>query len=215
MLDPGTQDVNNLWQSTLTDAMNVQLQNPNLWTPVSEQIDKSNPQQPFSGDMMLKGAGDLLQGIVGGTSDIIQGQATGIEDAFKANQAGFNSQEAGLNATELWNKELFQEGQLSEKGAQMIGGERAAEAAQGMNVRSAASTSITNETANITAKDVFTLRNNAFMKAFGYEAEGMEQATESNLETIAGKNAQTSGLWGGITKFIGSGLKAAGEAGID
>jgi hypothetical protein len=175
---------------------------------------ESSQQTPFPQDSLMESISGLLNGVGGLTTSILKGNETGMDYRFKAQEAGFNAQEAGISVKQLWNQEIWKEGQIEEKGAQMIGAERAAQAAQGINVSSPASRQITNETANITGKDIFTLRNNAFMKAFGYEAQQMQDTSESKLDTIKANEAESAGLFGGIAQFVGSGLKALPGLGV-
>ena len=168
------------------------------------------PNQTMS---TINGVADLLNGVGGFATDVLAGDQTGIDYRFKAQEAGFNAQEAGISVKELWNQEIFNEGKVAIHGAQMEGGEVAAEAAQGLNVHSRASTAITNETSNVTGRDIYTLRNNAFMKAFGYKAQQIQDTAEATLNTIKANQAEDVGLFGGISKFVGSGLKAVGELG--
>lgn len=169
---------------------------------------------PFQSDSTMNGIADLLNGVGGFTSSVLSGDETAMDYKFKANEAQFNAEEAGISIKNLWNQELFREGQIEEKGAQQAGGEIAAEAAQGLNVNSAASKGIVSDTGAITGKDVFTLRNNAFMKAFGFKAQQIQDSAESQLDTIKANEAGNVGFFGGLAKFSGSGLKAAGEMGL-
>jgi len=172
-----------------------------------------NQKIPFSQDMLMAGVADLLDGVGGLTTSVLQGNEVGSDYAFKAQEASLNAQEAGLTIKELWNKEIFDEGMIERRGAAMAGGERAAQAAQGLGVSSRASMQIPEETAKITGRDIFTLRNNAYMKAFGYKAQQMEDMTESQLNTIKSNEAKQAGLFGGLAKFAGSALRAAPELG--
>lgn len=173
------------------------------------------PNTPFPQDSTMAGIADLLNGVGGFTASTLKGDETAMDYQFKAQEAGFNAEEAGIGVKQLWNQELFQEGQKSERGAQIEGGEVAAEAAQGLNVRSQASTGITQATSNITGKDVFQLRNNAFMKAFGFNAQEIQDTAESALDKTKANEAGGAGLFSGLASFAGSGLKAAGEMGLN
>ena len=162
----------------------------------------------------INGIADLLNGVGGFASSVMQGDNTASDYNFKAQESEFNAEEVGINIKQLWNQEIFQEGQRGEHGAQMEGGERAALAAQGLNVNSSASRSITDATASITGRDMFQIRNNAFMKAFGFDAQKLEYQAEGKLDRNKAQSAEDAGLFGGIAKFAGSGLKAAAELGV-
>lgn len=100
---------------------------------------------------------------------------------------------AQVNAkfAEMQARDAFKRGQEGEAISRMkvkktIGAQRAAMAAQGIRVDEGSAQDIQQETQEIGALDVMTIRNNAMREAFGYE-------TQARAETMKGQFATTQG----------------------
>jgi hypothetical protein len=155
---------------------------------------------------------NILKGLDSGISSFIEGNANAITAKFRSGEYMRNAQLQSIRTKELWNQESFDEQRMSERNAQQIGGEVSAQAGQGINVRSEGAQSVTNATAEIGARDILTIRNNAYAKAFGYNMEAIQDQGEAKLQDIKAESEKSSGFYGALSGFASAGMKVAGAA---
>jgi hypothetical protein len=155
---------------------------------------------------------NILKGLDSGISSFIEGNANAITAKFRSGEYMRNAQLQSIRTKELWNQESFDEQRMSERNAQQIGGEISAQAGQGINVRSEGAQSVTNATSEIGARDILTIRNNAYAKAFGYNMEAIQDQGEAKLQDIKAESEKSSGFYGALSGFASAGMKVAGAA---
>lgn len=155
---------------------------------------------------------NILKGLDSGISSFIEGNANAITAKFRSGEYMRNAQLQSIRTKELWNQESFDEQRMSERNAQQIGGEVSAQAGQGINVRSEGAQSVTNATSEIGARDILTIRNNAYAKAFGYNMEAIQDQGEAKLQDIKAESEKSSGFYGALSGFASAGMKVAGAA---
>jgi hypothetical protein len=155
---------------------------------------------------------NILKGLDSGISSFIEGNANAITAKFRSGEYMRNAQLQSIRTKELWNQESFDEQRMSERNAQQIGGEVSAQAGQGINVRSEGAQSVTNATAEIGARDILTIRNNAYAKAFGYNMEAIQAQGEAKLQDVKAESEKSSGFYGALSGFASDGMKVAGAA---
>ena len=173
--------------------------------------DELQTGQKTASDYLTAGMSNILEGLSGGASSIEKGLQESTEYNFKAGEMSRNAEIQSLRLKDLWGQESFNEQRESEKGAQLVGNEVAAQAGQGVNVRSQASTNVTNDTSSMTAKDMLQIRNNAFAEAFGIKMQGLQDQGEAIQDKFAASNAKTAGFYGAATTFGSSLLKASAD----
>lgn len=86
-----------------------------------------------------------------------------------------NARLANLKAKDAIERGKTEANKLRSESRKFIGAQRAAAAAQGVQVDIGSVGDIVNETENLTALDAITIKNNAFREAFGYRVESIEQ----------------------------------------
>ena len=134
------------------------------------------------------------------------GEAEAIEQQtrFEQNRLAFNKKIAEINAQDAIDRGEEQVADFSKEAARMKGAQRAALAAQGINVDTSTAAAIQYETDKQVDTDIARIRNNAWREAWGYKIEATSIGTQSQLTGLAGKNQARSTLAAG-------GLQAAGS----
>lgn len=94
--------------------------------------------------------------------------------------------------------------QLKEEAAGVIGSQRAAFAAQGVDVSSGTALEIQAQTAEQAARDAVTVRNNAWLSAWGIKVEATNRKYASRFQSQASQNVARSTLMTGGIKGAGS-----------
>jgi hypothetical protein len=126
------------------------------------------------------------------------------EDRFAQTQAKFNISMAQFKEREALRRGEIDVQKLKTKTKQIIGAQRVSYAGQNVALDSGTPLDIQEETAGLSAEDAVTIRNNAWMEAFGYRMEanqyrlgaGFSRAQRSNriLESILTGGLQSAGI---------------------
>jgi len=136
-------------------------------------------------------------------------------------QAEAQANAANYNAAVARNAALFaqQQGEVNAQAADrrtaaMIGRQRAAYAAGGLDVNSGSPLDIQADTAQFGRLNSLTIRNNAARQAYGYQANAkLDAASASNYES-AGNTAMIGSLIGAGTS-VGDKWSSYAQAGVD
>lgn len=184
------------------------LSNPSF----SDSIDPTNVAKMSKTDEITSAGLNILKGLDAGITSFMEGNANAITAKFKSGEYMRGAELQSIRTKELWNQESFDEQRMNERNAQQIGGEVAAQAGQGINVRSEGAQNVTNTTASIGAKDILTIRNNAYAKAFGYNMEAIQDQGEAKLQEVKAESEKNAGFYGALSGFASAGMKVAGAA---
>lgn len=137
-----------------------------------------------------------VSGIVDAGSSVYAGNAAGAA-------ADYNAQMARNNAQEARNQAAEEERRSRVQSRQVIGSQRAAAGASGVQLEGSALDSIEESAAN-GELDALTIRHGGQAKAANYESE-------AQLENYKGKQARIGGYVGGASALLKSGSKIAGS----
>lgn len=135
-------------------------------------------------------------------------QAYGQSESVKAmgnyqnTMAKINARNAEFKAQDALERGDNQVGEYRKKNSKLIGSQRVASAGSGVEVGYGSAQQIVNETREIAARDVATIKNNSFLEAMGYKAEAQDASRRGRMYQAAGDNESTNTLLTG-------GLKAA------
>jgi hypothetical protein len=154
-------------------------------------------------------ASSASQGIAAVGTGISQSQASLAQGEYQqrmyetnARMAEYQAQDAvkrGDQAAKAHDKQV--------KG--VIGSQRAAMAAQGVEVDSGSALDLQTDTAAIGAQDSLTIKNNAWREAWGYKVQANEYQGKGAMAGISSRfEAKNSILTGGM-KALGYGLEGA------
>lgn len=137
-----------------------------------------------------------------------QSQAIKMQGKFEQNQLNFNKDIAELQASDAIVRGEKDVATTKRRTRQMVGSQRAALAAQGLDVNADTSSLIQEDTAGLGAEDVTTIRNNAWREAWGYRVQALDYSSQAKFSGISSKfNAQQTLLTGGLNaaREIGGG----------
>jgi hypothetical protein len=113
---------------------------------------------------------------------------------FQADQAEVSAQFAEMNAVDAIARgdedaEKYQEHLRKTKGAQ-----RAALAAQGINVDVGTASAVQKDTSRIAMEDIATIKNNAWRESFGFKQEASSLRSQANFTRIEGRTKKATSL---------------------
>lgn len=141
----------------------------------------------------------LFQGLVGGISQ--RETAKAARDI-----AQFNARVAELQAEDARRRGVEVAALTRGKTKRLRGSQRAALAAQGIDIQTGSAADIQAETEDIGELDAITVKNNAMREAFGFETKATSERLRGELAFRAGTSAATETfLTGGVrsAKFFG------------
>lgn len=163
-----------------------------------------------SANALLAG-GDASKGILSLFSGIIGAGAVKEQSNFTKDQLLLNQQISGLQEQQATDRGDFEAELSMERTANIVGEQRASQAAQGVSVETGTAKAIQDQTKEVGAEDVNTIHNNAALQAWGYKIAGLNDKTNAIQTDLAGKtNANAKLLEGGINAF-GSGIQAVND----
>lgn len=140
----------------------------------------------------------LLQ-ISGASSEA---QAIKRQAEFEQQQLGFNRKLSEINAKDSLARGEQQVKQVKRQSTLLKGQQKAALAAQGIDVTGGSIAAIEYETEKQINTDIARIRNNAWRESWGYQIEATNIGTQSRLTGIAARGrASTTILAGGLQAF--------------
>ena len=142
---------------------------------------------------------------------IAQGEAAQAAGDFSARQSEANARLQEMQATDV-EKRGKKEAQLHRRKVRgLIGSQRAALAAQGLDVNTGTAQDVQLETAQFGEEDAATIRKNAIREAYGLRVGAVNTRSQGKFDQIAGRaSKRTSYLTGGM-QAAGYGAQAYGE----
>lgn len=141
--------------------------------------------------------------VAGGISEA---QAAEAQGDFARAQAEENARLAEAQAADIETRGQKEAGQFRRKVRGVVGSQRAALAAQGIDIGSGTAKDIAEETAAIGEQEASQIRINAIRQAFGVRTQAINTRAQGEFDQIAGKSAASSALLTGGLGAISSGL---------
>lgn len=132
------------------------------------------------------------------------GQATSLKAMgdYQNTMAKINAKNAEYKAQDALERGDNQVTEYRKKISKLIGSQKVAAAGSGVEVGYGSAQQIVDETREIAARDVATIKNNSFLEAMGYKTEAQEATRRGRMNMMAANNEATNTLLTG-------GLKAA------
>lgn len=156
-----------------------------------------------------------LTAIIGLASSIVGGIGQMQQANAQARAAEYNAAVADMNAkiSERRAKDAIERGQNEEqlqrmKTADLQGKQRAAMAANGVDIGFGSPLDTLVDTAYLGELDALTIRRNTAREAYDFRVQGMNQSAEGELKRMEAKSART----GGALAAVGTILGGAGQA---
>ena len=171
---------------------------------VSTETADAKPKQNLSNLQMLYAAGGVIE-----ASSIAVGamaKASAIRAKGKYEEAGFienakRLQRAAEDAKKRGDKAVHQHLQNVRK---LVGSQRAALAASGVEIDSGNAKDIQLETLDLGMEDASTIRTNAFLEAHGYRRQASELEHQAKVSRIGRKARERATLLSGRLKVVQS-----------
>jgi hypothetical protein len=141
----------------------------------------------------------IFPALLGAGTSILQARALQQQSIFEREALKQNARMAELQAQDALRRGEQEATKSLQQTRQLMGAQRAALAAQGIEIDSGSSLDILMDTGAIGASEAVTIRNNAFKEAFGFTAEAGVFRTEAGMARRAGRAKVASTLLtGGI-----------------
>ena len=153
--------------------------------------------------------------VVGGGLSIVNAYRQSVAQQqlakAQAQQQEFNAQVGELQAEDAIRRGDKAAERHSKKVRQLIGSQRAALAAQGIEVNEGTALELQLQEADFGAEDVETIRNNAWREAFGFKSEALGARQQADLLRLGGASESRSTLITGGLQAAQFGAEGAGS----
>lgn len=157
----------------------------------------------------LAGAGaNIVSGVGSLSTAYAQSEAIKTQGEYQKQQYSFNEKVANLQAADALKRGDKSASDHKKSTKKLIGAQRAALAAQGIEVDSGSALEIQQDTAALGAADAVQIKNNAWREAWGYRVQASDLGSRGSFAEIASKNEARQTILTGGMKAIGSGLGA-------
>lgn len=128
-----------------------------------------------------------------------QAAAIKMQGNYQKDQQQFNAQIADLQAKDATARGNKAAEAKRKETKRMIGAQRAALAAQGIEVNEDTALLIQEDTAGLGAEDVQEIKNNAWREAWGYQVESLDYSNQAAFTSLSSRfNARQTLLTGGL-----------------
>lgn len=152
------------------------------------------------------GLGPIISGLGFGLNAFAQGQAAKEQGEFQKQQYEANAQIADMQASDAIKRGDVQASDYSKKAGQVLGAQRSAYAGQGVDVNSGSAAAIQDETQNVAARDIATIKSNAWREAWGFRSQATSMRSQGAAAKATGDfTAGTTLLTGGLQILGGFG----------
>lgn len=158
----------------------------------------------------IAAAASVASAAMGAFGAIQQGQAAKNAAEYQAAVDRNNQQVAEWQAKDAVDRGAEAERQHRIKVAGVLGSQKAAMAANGLDLSSGSPLDILGDTAMYGELDALTIRSNAEREAYGYRVRSQDFASSAQLAQMRGSSAATAGMIGaGATLLTGAGQAAS------
>lgn len=146
----------------------------------------------------------LLGGITGAAGSLMQGSAQSKSYKYQAGVAQLNKQVALQNAEYSIRAGETQAQQSGMKTKFMVGKEKAAQGASGVDVNVGSTQQVRESQEQVGRMDQSIIRDNAGRRAYSYEVEATNYEAQSKADLAAAKTSKTAGYIGAFSSILGS-----------
>ena len=136
-----------------------------------------------------------------------QSQAAELQGEYQKRMFDMNSRLAKMNAEESIKKGDETASIVRQKGAQVKGEQRAALAAQGIDINTGSASDVQAQTEQNVALDVLAVKNNAWREAWGYRTQAEDYSSRSRMAGRIAETEQRASLIGGGMRALEYGYK--------
>jgi Rieske Fe-S protein len=156
----------------------------------------------------------ITQGVMAANQASNEAEAIREQGQYKARMLEFNAQLAEFAAEDTYRITEKEASGLLTQARKFKGSQRAAAAAQGIEVDEGSSAELQIETDVMSAKQALTIRNNGARQAFGYKMQAVQARMDAQLALRgadkSASNAETAGTYAMVGGFAQAGSSIAG-----
>lgn len=141
--------------------------------------------------------------IIGATGSLAtaytSAEASRAQGEYQKRMYELNQGMAEFQAKDIIRRGDKESAQMAKKVKQTVGAQRAALAAQGVDVDSGSAIEVQEDTQLIGAKDALTIKNNAWREAWGFKVQAIQMGAQGEFAKMAaGNQARNTMLTGGL-----------------
>lgn len=154
--------------------------------------------------------GGILGSAFGALGSLSSGYSEASNLSYEEQVAYNNAQIARQNA--VWATEIGETRATNEglKTRAIVGAEKAAQAASGIDVNTGSAPDVRASTAEIGELDALTIRSNAARQAYGYDVAAVNDVAQARLLSAESAQARRAGIFGAVGSLLG-GASSAGS----
>ena len=128
-----------------------------------------------------------------------QAKSLRAQAAYQASMAEVNAQFSEMQANDVMRRGKQEATAVRKEGQKIIGAQRAALAAQGIEVDTGSAAELQEETAMLSAEQAVKVQNNAWREAWGYKTQAAQMRSAARFGQIeAAMKVQSTLMTGGI-----------------
>lgn len=158
--------------------------------------------EPATAALVLAGVGTAMSA----HGMYAQGQQQKAMGEYQAAVNRNNQIIANRAAEDATQRGRIEEQQHRLKVKQVMGEQRSALAASGVQVDTGSALDVLGDTAMFGEMDALTIHSNAEREAYNFRVQGANQAASAQMNLLAGSNAARNGMWGaGASLLSGAG----------
>jgi hypothetical protein len=151
----------------------------------------------------LLAASSASQGVASFGNAYVQSKALQAQAEFERQEAEMNARVADLQAEDATRRGAAEANRARKEGRQVISAQRAASAAQGIDINTGSAGDIQEETLALSEQDVETIKSNAWREAWGFKAQALDLRSGARLQYHAKQSAARNTLLTGGINALG------------
>ncbi len=156
----------------------------------------------------LMAASLLTSGFNQLSSGYSESRAAAAAAGSSKSAADLNTMLAGVSAEDAIARGEADVRRIKKSARRMIGSQRAAYAAQGLDPDAGSALDAQSDTAALSEVDVLTARNNAWREAWGFRVEAVESRRRGDFAALSGSARSRASILSGSLGFLSEGMKA-------
>ena len=149
--------------------------------------------------------------VIGGIGQIQQANAASAASKYNAQVAEMNATLADRRAKDALERGAVEEQRKRMEVAQLQGRQRAAMAANGVDLTFGSPLDALVDTAVLGDLDALTIRQNAAREAYDFQVQGVNQRADATLSRANASASRTGGYLGAAGSVLGGGARAYGQ----
>lgn len=160
---------------------------------------------------IFAGIGKLFQGGAGFAGALSEASAAELQGVYQRQQYETNRELSNMAASEAIRRGEQVVGKVRRESSAIAGAQRAALAAQGIDIGSGSAAEVQEQSRFAAEQDILTAKNNAWREAWGFKVQGAQYGAQGRFAEAAGRATARSTILTGGLRSLGYGLESAGH----